>query len=97
MMRDPVWRGAKVCYIVIGRAASTSIRRALDNTLGRTNQKKDVASLSDDWFIFSFVRDPFDRFMSFYNAYCYPGQTAASVKERGFYHGMPILDAAALV
>ncbi len=90
---DIVWEGPKICYMHVNKVASNSLNHAMSHVLGANDKKRMGRSLDrDEWFIFAFVREPWDRLISAYTHNIKQGKITGPQKARGFVKGMTLAD-----
>ncbi len=84
MPKDLCWSDRKICFMPINRVGSSSITHGLIQILGPFSHKRPAVELPDDWFIFAFVRNPWDRLVSAYSQLIKQGKLTGIQRARGF-------------
>jgi len=92
--KDVCWPQRKICFMHVNKVASNSLNHALPQILGKETEKKKGAELptDEDWLIFAFVRDPWDRLLSAYTHNIIQGKVTGPQEARGFVAGMSLTD-----
>ena len=83
------WREQKLIYMHNNKAATNSINHALKSSLPKPDGKTSDYPTGEDWLIFTFVREPWERVISCYTHNILQGKITGPLKSRGFVPGMP--------
>lgn len=84
------WEEQKIIYMHNNKAATNSINRSLRQTLTRPDGKTNDFENRDDWLIFTFVREPWERVISCFTHNILQGKITGPLKSRGFVPGMTL-------
>lgn len=89
---DDGWEQHKLCYMPVNRAATHSIGHALKRGFGKADVAMPASMLNrrPDWFVFSFVRSPWERLVSAYANNVISRKMTAPLKQRGFTGDMSL-------
>ena len=88
--KSVVWHEHKICFMHVNKAASNSINHAMGRTFGPPDEKVPAEILPHDYFIFSFVRNPWERIVSSYAHNIVQGKLTGPQKARGFTRRMDL-------
>lgn len=91
---DACWPAYKCCYMAVNKAASNTLNHVLYDTFGAPEYKRKASRMENRqaWFVFTFVRHPWERMLSSYTHNIAQGKVTGPQKARGIVRTMTLRD-----